>query len=118
MSEVQFLSVVDHPNLVKLLGYCSAETERGARLLLVYEYMANRSLDDHLFDRAHPPIPWKTRLEIILGAAQGLAYLHEGMEVKVKGKVQSYCLLHLLEEWLYFISSLLKFLLRFLPTER
>lgn len=86
MSEVQFLSVVNHPNLVKLLGYCSDETERGVQLLLVYEYMAKRSLDDHLFSRALPPIPWKTRLEIILGAAQGLAYLHEGMEIKVKRK--------------------------------
>lgn len=59
------------------------ENGRGVQLLLVYEYMANRSLDDHLFSRTQPPIPWKTRLEIILGAAQGLAYLHGGMEVKV-----------------------------------
>ncbi|KAK4745243.1 hypothetical protein SAY87_011555 [Trapa incisa] len=83
MSEIQFLSIVAHPNLVKLLGYCSDETEHGLQLLLVYEYMAKRSLDDHLFSRSLPPIPWKTRLEIILGAAQGLAHLHDGMEIKV-----------------------------------
>ncbi|OWM88318.1 probable serine/threonine-protein kinase PBL19 [Punica granatum] len=83
MSEVQFLGVVSHPNLVKLLGYSSMEGERGIQLLLVYEYMANRSLDDHLFSRTQPPMPWKTRLEIVLGAAQGLAYLHDGMEVKI-----------------------------------
>ncbi|KAK4800982.1 hypothetical protein SAY86_021469 [Trapa natans] len=83
LSEVQFLCVVNHPNLVKLLGYSSVENERGVQLLLVYEYMANKSLDDHLFCTTKPPIPWKKRLEIILGAAQGLAYLHEGMEVKV-----------------------------------
>lgn len=83
LSEVQLLSIVDHPNLVKLLGYCSFQSERGVQLLLVYEYMANRSLDDHLFSRASPLITWKTRLDIILGAAQGLAYLHEEMEPKV-----------------------------------
>lgn len=82
--EVQCLSVVDHPNLVKLLGYCSVENERGVQLLLVYEFMSNRSLDDHLFNRALPTLPWKTRLEIILGAAEGLAYLHEVMEPKVQ----------------------------------
>ncbi|KAF8027273.1 hypothetical protein BT93_E0245 [Corymbia citriodora subsp. variegata] len=83
LMEVQCLSVVNHPNLVKLLGYCSVESERGVQLLLVYEFMSNRSLDDHLFNRALPTLPWKTRLEIILGAAEGLAYLHEGMEPKV-----------------------------------
>ncbi|KAI4364799.1 hypothetical protein MLD38_020845 [Melastoma candidum] len=82
-AEVQFLSVVDHPNLVKLLGYCSLEIKKGPQLLLVYEYLPNRSLDDHLFSRALPTLPWKTRLEIILGAAEGLAYLHEGMEITV-----------------------------------
>ncbi|KAE8671722.1 putative receptor-like protein kinase [Hibiscus syriacus] len=44
--------------------------------------MPNRSLEDHLFNRT-PILPWKTRLEVMLGAAQGLAYLHEGLEVKV-----------------------------------
>lgn len=57
--------------------------ERGIQRLLVYEFMPNRSLEDHLFSRAFPPLPWKTRLQIILGAAEGLAYLHEGLEVQV-----------------------------------
>ncbi|KAF5735108.1 receptor-like protein kinase [Tripterygium wilfordii] len=83
LAEVQFLGVVNHPNLVKLLGYCSADDERGIQRLLVYEFMANKSLEDHLFNRALPTLPWKTRLEIILGAAQGLAYLHSGLEVQV-----------------------------------
>ncbi|KAK8479911.1 hypothetical protein V6N13_073380 [Hibiscus sabdariffa] len=82
LTEVQFLGVVNHPNLVKLLGYCSVDSERGIHRLLVYEFMPNRSLEDHLFKRT-PTLPWKTRLEIMLGAAQGLAYLHEGLEVKV-----------------------------------
>ncbi|KAL4354830.1 hypothetical protein GQ457_06G037440 [Hibiscus cannabinus] len=82
LAEVQFLGVVGHPNLVKLLGYCSADGERGIQRLLVYEFMPNRSLEDHLFNKTST-LPWKTRLEIMLGAAQGLAYLHEGLEVKV-----------------------------------
>ena len=57
--------------------------ERGIQRLLVYEFMQNKSLEDHLFRRAFPPLPWKTRLQILLGAAEGLAYLHEGVEVQV-----------------------------------
>ncbi|CAN4078115.1 unnamed protein product [Withania somnifera] len=83
IAEVQFLGVLEHPNLVKLLGYCAKDEERGIQLLLVYEYMQNRSLEDHLFNKAVPVVPWRTRLNIILGAAQGMTYLHEGLEVQV-----------------------------------
>ncbi|KDP45988.1 hypothetical protein JCGZ_11891 [Jatropha curcas] len=82
-AEVQFLGVVSHPNLVKLLGYCSVDDERGIQRLLVYEYMSNKSLEDHLFRSTLPTLPWKKRLEIMLEAAEGLAYLHGGMEVQV-----------------------------------
>ena len=67
---------------MKLLGYCSVDGERGIQRLLVYEYMANKSLEDHLFNRDMPTISWINRLKIILGAAQGMAYLHEGVKVK------------------------------------
>uniref|UniRef100_A0A6N2N7A3 Protein kinase domain-containing protein n=1 Tax=Salix viminalis TaxID=40686 RepID=A0A6N2N7A3_SALVM len=83
LAEVQFLRVVSHPNLVKLIGYCAVDGERGIQRLLVYEYMPNKSLEDHLFNRGLPNLPWRKRLEIILGAAEGLAYLHGGMEVQV-----------------------------------
>ncbi|KAJ8556495.1 hypothetical protein K7X08_032247 [Anisodus acutangulus] len=83
IAEVQFLGVLEHPNLVKLLGYCATDGERGIQRLLVYEYMQNRSLEDHLFNKSVPVVPWITRLQIILGAAQGMAYLHEGLEVQV-----------------------------------
>ncbi|XP_010269866.1 PREDICTED: probable receptor-like protein kinase At5g47070 isoform X2 [Nelumbo nucifera] len=83
VAEVQFLGVVDHPNLVKLIGYCAVDGERGIQRLLVYEFMPNKSLEDHLFSKAFPSLPWKRRLEIVLGAAEGLAYLHEGLEIQV-----------------------------------
>ncbi|URD92092.1 STYKc [Musa troglodytarum] len=83
LAEVQFLGVVEHQNLVKLLGYCAKDGERGIERLLVYEFMPNKSLEDHLFNRAYPVLPWNLRLHIALGVAQGLAYLHEGLDVQV-----------------------------------
>ncbi|KAG0472787.1 hypothetical protein HPP92_014644 [Vanilla planifolia] len=83
LAEVQFLGVVDHPNLVKLIGYCSVDGERGPQRLLVYEFMPNKSLDFHLFHSALPPLAWNVRLRIAFGAAEGLSYLHEGLELQV-----------------------------------
>lgn len=83
LAEVHFLGVVEHPNLVKLIGYCGVDGERGIQRLLVYEYMSNKSLEDHLFNKAYPPLSWDSRLQIVLGAAQGLAYLHEELEIQV-----------------------------------
>ncbi|KAG4186206.1 hypothetical protein ERO13_A08G028600v2 [Gossypium hirsutum] len=83
VAEVQFLGVVEHLNLVKLVGYCAVNGEREIQRLLVYEFMQNKSLEDHLFGQAFPTLSWETRLRIMLGAAEGLAYLHEGLEVQV-----------------------------------
>jgi serine/threonine protein kinase len=83
VAEVQFLGVVEHPNLVKLIGYCAEDGERGIQRLLIYEYMPNRSLEDNLFNKAYPTLTWEKRLQILLGAAEGLAYLHEELEVQV-----------------------------------
>ncbi|XP_062229884.1 probable serine/threonine-protein kinase PIX13 [Phragmites australis] len=73
-SEVNFLGRISHPNLVKLLGYCMDDNE----LLLVYEFMAKGSLENHLFRRGAvcEPLPWSLRLKILIGAARGLAFLH------------------------------------------
>ncbi|PKA58784.1 Receptor-like serine/threonine-protein kinase [Apostasia shenzhenica] len=80
LTEVNVLGVVEHPNLVKLIGYCAEDDERGAQRLLVYEYMPNRSVEDHLSARSRTPLSWPLRLRIALDAARGLAYLHEGMD--------------------------------------
>ena len=75
---------MDHPKLVKLLGYCAVDGERGIQRLLVYEYMKNKSLEHHLFGKNMPPLPWTTRLMIMLDSAEGLEYLHQGIEVPVR----------------------------------
>ncbi|KAJ6691707.1 hypothetical protein OIU79_013663 [Salix purpurea] len=75
--EVVTLSLADHPNLVKLIGFCAEGDQR----LLVYEYMPLGSLENHLHDI--PPIrqalDWNTRMKIAAGAAKGLEYLHNEM---------------------------------------
>lgn len=83
INEVNFLGVVKHPNLVKLVGYCADDDERGIQRLLVYQLMCNKSLEDHLLNRLASPLSWLTRLKIAQDAARGLAYLHEEMEFQV-----------------------------------
>ncbi|XP_050247009.1 probable serine/threonine-protein kinase PBL23 isoform X2 [Quercus robur] len=73
--EVLMLSLLHHPNLVNLVGYCADGEQR----ILAYEYMPNGSLEDHLLE-APPdaePLDWNTRMKIAEGAARGLEYLHE-----------------------------------------
>ncbi|XP_073016661.1 serine/threonine-protein kinase RIPK-like isoform X2 [Primulina eburnea] len=73
LTEVIFLGQLRHAHLVKLIGYCCEEEHR----LLVYEYMPRGSLENQLFRRFSVPLPWSARLKIALGAAKGLAFLHE-----------------------------------------
>ncbi|KAL5706140.1 putative serine/threonine-protein kinase pbl21 [Ranunculus cassubicifolius] len=72
--EILMLSLLHHPNLVTLNGYCTDGDQR----LLVYEYMAMGSLENHLFDvdSRREPLNWNKRIKIALGAARGLEYLH------------------------------------------
>eukprot|EP00261_Vitis_vinifera_P037455 XP_019078698.1 PREDICTED: U-box domain-containing protein 52 [Vitis vinifera] len=70
--EVEVLSCIRHPNMVLLLGACP---EYGC---LVYEYMANGSLDDHLFRRGNTPVlPWQLRFQIAAEIGTGLLFLHQ-----------------------------------------
>ncbi|EEE67579.1 hypothetical protein OsJ_25109 [Oryza sativa Japonica Group] len=73
LAEVIFLGQLRHPNLVKLVGYCCEDENR----LLVYEYMEHGSLENHLFKQIPAVLPWSTRLNIAVGAAKGLAFLHD-----------------------------------------
>ena len=73
-TEVRTMGTIQHVNLVRLHGFCS----EGNKKLLVYEYMPNGSLDFHLFQNKNfVVLDWKTRYQIALGIARGLAYLHE-----------------------------------------
>ncbi|XP_058204544.1 serine/threonine-protein kinase PCRK2-like [Rhododendron vialii] len=83
INEVNILGVVKHPNLVKLVGYCAEDDETGIRRLLVYEFMHNKSLEDHLFIREVSPLSWMARLRIAQDAARGLAHLHEEMDFQI-----------------------------------
>ncbi|KAK1426074.1 hypothetical protein QVD17_14742 [Tagetes erecta] len=83
ITEVNVLGVVEHPNLVKLVGYCAEDDERGLQRLLVYEYMPNRSVEDHLYSRSGPPLSWTMRLKVAQDAARGLTYLHEEMDFQI-----------------------------------
>ncbi|KAJ1694654.1 hypothetical protein LUZ63_011352 [Rhynchospora breviuscula] len=83
LNEVNVLGVVEHPNLVKLIGYCAEDDERGIQRLLVYEFMPNRSVDDHLSARSSATLSWPMRLRVALDAARGLTYLHEEMDFQI-----------------------------------
>lgn len=73
--EVLMLSLLHHPNLVNLIGYCADGDQR----LLVYEFLPFGSLEDHLHDLPpeKEPLDWNTRMKIAAGAAKGLEYLHD-----------------------------------------
>jgi serine/threonine protein kinase len=73
LTEVICLGQLRHPHLVKLIGYCYEDEHR----LLVYEFMTRGSLEKHLFKKYAASLPWSTRLKIAIGAAKGLAFLHE-----------------------------------------
>uniref|UniRef100_A0A7N0RJ24 non-specific serine/threonine protein kinase n=1 Tax=Kalanchoe fedtschenkoi TaxID=63787 RepID=A0A7N0RJ24_KALFE len=74
LAEINYLGQLQHPNLVKLIGYCLEDEHR----LLIYEFLARGSLENHLFRRGSyfQPLSWGIRMKVALGAAKGLAFLH------------------------------------------
>ncbi|ESW19734.1 hypothetical protein PHAVU_006G150900 [Phaseolus vulgaris] len=80
-AEILMLSMVQHPNLVRLIGYCADDHHR----ILVYEFMANGSLENHLLDleEGKEPLDWKIRMKIAEGAAKGLEYLHNSEDTPI-----------------------------------
>ncbi|CAN6303343.1 unnamed protein product [Urochloa humidicola] len=78
-AEVDIISRVHHRHLVSLVGYCIA----GARRVLVYEFVPNKTLEFHLHGKGQPVMEWSTRLRIALGSAKGLAYLHEDCHPRI-----------------------------------
>uniref|UniRef100_A0A0E0JQB4 non-specific serine/threonine protein kinase n=1 Tax=Oryza punctata TaxID=4537 RepID=A0A0E0JQB4_ORYPU len=71
-TEIELLSRLHHRNLVSLVGYCDEEDEQ----MLVYEFMPNGTLRDHLSAKSRRPLNFSQRIHIALGAAKGILYLH------------------------------------------
>ncbi|KAK3003126.1 hypothetical protein RJ639_019124 [Escallonia herrerae] len=82
LAELTIINRLRHRHLVRLLGWC----HKNGKLLLVYEYMPNGSLDKHLFAGAgadHEPLSWMLRYKIISGVASALHYLHNEYDQRV-----------------------------------
>ncbi|KAK1644545.1 hypothetical protein QYE76_062350 [Lolium multiflorum] len=74
-TEVSMQGLIQHMNLLRLLGFCSAGDDK----MFIYEYMPNGSFDGYLFGGDNSSCPsWRDRYDIMLGVARGLAYLHDG----------------------------------------
>ncbi|KAK9706023.1 hypothetical protein RND81_07G099600 [Saponaria officinalis] len=78
-AEVETISRVHHKHLVTLVGYCITDSQK----LLVYEFVENKTMEFHLHGKGQPVMDWPTRLKIAVGAAKGLAYLHEDCHPKI-----------------------------------
>ncbi|XP_012085571.1 probable LRR receptor-like serine/threonine-protein kinase At1g67720 isoform X2 [Jatropha curcas] len=128
-TEVALLSRIHHRNLVPLIGFCEEEHQR----ILVYEYMHNGTLRDHIHGTHQKRLDWLARLQIAEDAAKGLEYLHTGcnpsiihrdvktsnilLDINMRAKVSDFGLSRQAEEDLTHISSVARGTVGYLDPE-
>ncbi|GFY86949.1 malectin/receptor-like protein kinase family protein [Actinidia rufa] len=102
LKEVEMRSQLRHLHMVSFIGYCNDSDET----ILVYEYLVKGNLSNHLYGTGKDPLPWKKRLEICIGVAQALQYLHtNSKEPMIHGDLKSTSIL-LNEKWVSKLSGL------------
>ncbi|KAK9277012.1 hypothetical protein L1049_006551 [Liquidambar formosana] len=130
VTEIALLSRIHHRTLVSLIGYCEEEEQ----CILVYEYMHNGTLRDHIHDSVnHKRLDWLARLFIAEDAAKGLEYLHTGcnpsiihrdvktsnilLDINMRAKLSDFGLSRQAEEDLTHISSVARGTVGYLDPE-
>ncbi|CAI0426034.1 unnamed protein product [Linum tenue] len=130
VTEVALLSRIHHRNLVPLIGYCEEQNQR----ILIYEYMHNGTLRDHIHGSVNQKrLDWLARLRIAEDAAKGLDYLHTGcnpsiihrdvkttnilLDINMRAKVSDFGLSRQAEEDLTHVSSVARGTVGYLDPE-
>ncbi|KAL6132477.1 hypothetical protein ACLB2K_064720 [Fragaria x ananassa] len=81
INEVGTIGRIHHVNVVQLIGFCSV----GSKRALVYDFMPNGSLEKHIFQdqENNPVLSWEKMLQIALGVARAIEYLHQGCDMQI-----------------------------------